>query len=134
MLQTTVNGECIMQKVAFDMEAAKQVSEGAHKAAEEFQRKAYNLNNGDSWLSNLWGNIKASLDRNDLVSGAVTPAAIAAGLGGLYGAFSGYDDAEERRKGRLRKILSGVANGAMIGGTLGIGGGLLRRGLSSDIA
>lgn len=131
MLYNTIRTESIMIKVAADAsdlsKVVKTVGRGAHDAVEAAQRTAYNAGN-DSTLGGIWNNIKASLDRNDLVSGALTPAAIAAGIGGLYNAFSDYDSPEEAKNGRFRKILGGIARGALYGGAAGIGGNLLMRG------
>lgn len=130
MLYNTVFTESVMIKVADASDLSsivKKVGRGAHDAVEAAQRTAYNAGS-DSTLGNIWNNIKASLDRNDLVTSSLTPAAIAAGIGGLYNAFSDYDSPEEARKGRFRKILGGITNGALIGGAAGIGGNLLLRG------
>lgn len=104
----------------------KTVGKDAYKGIENAQREINRLTNKGS--SNFINNIKASLDRNDLISNAALPALVGAGAGALGGAFGRYKTVDEARKGRLNKILSGLASGALTGGALGVGGNLLMKG------
>lgn len=127
MLQYSIAIECGIQKVAGDLSAAvKEVGRNSHDMVEGAQRMAYNAGN-ESWLKGAWNNIKASIDRNDLLSSSITPALIGAGLGAIGGSFGKYKTVEEARRGRMSKILRGLAMGTLVGGAGGVGYNLLRK-------
>lgn len=134
MLYSSIRNEGLMQKVAGYVEPTiddvKTMGRNVHSYVENLHRGDYKnlfaneegeLSSKDSFL----GNVLASLDRNDLVRGAVPLAAIGAGIGGISGAVG---DGGKKKDSRLKRALQGLVVGGALGGLGGIANGLYQRG------
>lgn len=134
MLYSVIRNEGIMQKAAGGIKPSvydvKTFGRQAHSWLEGLHRGDYRniLTDENGELSGgreFLGNILASLDRNDLVRGALPLVAIGAGIGGVRGAFRKKKDKNESRAGA---VLRDMATMGALAGAGGILGGLYNRG------